>query len=489
MFLFEDKDLVLKNAKLNALDRSQAIIEFSPEGIIQSANTNFLSVMGYSLNEIKGQHHSIFVDEAEKSAPAYKEFWRRLQGGEYQQAEYRRIAKGGRDVWIQASYNPLFDKNGKVFGVVKFASDITAQKIKGIEDDAKLAAIAKSMATIEFLMDGTILDANQNFLATLGYESFEVVGKHHRMFVEPKYAASQEYADFWKKLARGEFQAAQYKRLGKGGREIWIEASYNPIFDGRGVPYKVVKYATEITRQISVMQNVIDNLTGIESSISLIGRQAATSSEGAVESSQNMDTIASAVEEMNASVTEISSSMTQSHQAVGSAIEQTDHADVAVKKLEGAAAAMSGIVETIQNIASQINLLSLNATIEAARAGESGKGFAVVAGEVKSLARQAADATSSIGSEIGNVQAISREVSGNLDEIKASVRNVENYVASTASAVEEQSAVTLNISTTMQQAAIAARGISDNMIEITRAVEETSALANATKEEAGLLKK
>lgn len=489
MFSFEAKDQTLKNSKLEALDRSQAIIEFSPEGIIQDANKNFLQAMGYDLDEIKGRHHSIFVDAAERSQPEYEMFWKNLRAGQYQQAEYRRLAKGQRDVWIQASYNPLLDKNGKVFAVVKFASDITSRKIKSIEDDAKLAAIAKSMATIEFLMDGTILDANQNFLTCLGYESFEVVGKHHRMFVDPKYAGSQEYVDFWKGLSRGEFQAGQYLRRGKGGREVWIEASYNPILDSRGVPYKVVKYATEITRQINVMQNVIENLSGIETSIRLIGSQAATASEGAVESSQNMDTIASAVEEMNASVTEISSSMTQSHQAVGSAIEQSEKADIAVQKLDGAASAMNGIVETIQSIASQINLLSLNATIEAARAGEAGKGFAVVAGEVKSLARQAADATDSIGLEIGNIQGVSREVVGSLEEIKKSIRNVENYVASTASAVEEQSAVTLNISTTMQGAASAARGISSNMIEITRAVEETSALANDTKAEAGLLKK
>ncbi|MGE3641628.1 MAG: PAS domain-containing protein, partial [Pirellulales bacterium] len=235
--------------ELAAIGKSQAVIEFNNDGTIVQANPNFLNAVGYSLEEIQGQHHRMFCDPAYTQSPAYQEFWAKLNRGEYQAAEYQRFGKGGKEIWIQASYNPIVDSNGKVCKVVKYATDVTAQKIKNADYEGQISAIGKSQAVIEFKMDGTVVYANANFLKTLGYELDEIRGKHHRMFCEPTFAASAEYQAFWAALNRGEYQAAEYKRIGKGGKEIWIQASYNPILDLNGKPFKVVKYASDITEQ------------------------------------------------------------------------------------------------------------------------------------------------------------------------------------------------------------------------------------------------
>ncbi len=232
-----------------AIGKAQAVIEFSLDGTVITANDNFLKALGYTLEEVKGRHHSMFVDEAYKQSPAYKEFWAKLNRGEYDAAEYKRIGKGGREVWIQASYNPIMDSNGKPFKVVKYATDVTHQKLLNADYQGQIAAIGKAQAVIEFNMDGTVITANNNFLGALGYSLDEIKGKHHSMFVEEAYRQSPAYTEFWARLNRGEYQAAEYKRIGKGGREVWIQASYNPIMDLNGRPFKVVKYATDITAQ------------------------------------------------------------------------------------------------------------------------------------------------------------------------------------------------------------------------------------------------
>ena len=221
-----------------AIRKSQAVIEFSMDGTILDANDNFLKALGYTLDEVKGKHHSIFVDEAYRQSGDYREFWAKLNRGEYVANEFKRIGKGGKEVWIQASYNPIMDLNGKPFKVVKYATDITQQKLTNADYSGQIAAIGKSQAVIEFKMDGTILTANDNFLKTLGYTLDEVKGKHHSMFVEEAYRQSPDYREFWAKLNRGEYQAAEYKRIGKGGKEVWIQASYNPIMDSTASPSK-----------------------------------------------------------------------------------------------------------------------------------------------------------------------------------------------------------------------------------------------------------
>ncbi|MFC7478228.1 methyl-accepting chemotaxis protein [Dankookia sp. GCM10030260] len=243
-----------EQGQLTAIDKAQAVIDFSLDGRVLHANANFLATLGYSLEEVRGQHHSLFVEPAYRQSPEYRAFWDKLGRGEYDAGEYKRIGKGGREVWIQASYNPILDLNGKPFKVVKYATDVTKAKLRAADSAGQLAAIDKAQAVIEFGLDGRVLHANANFLATLGYSLEEVRGQHHSLFVEPAYRQSPEYRAFWDKLGRGEYDAGQYKRIGKGGREVWIQASYNPILDLNGKPFKVVKYATDITVEVKTAE-------------------------------------------------------------------------------------------------------------------------------------------------------------------------------------------------------------------------------------------
>lgn len=252
-FQMEQQELQAISAALN---RVQAIIEFDMQGHVLHANDNFLKTLGYSLDEIEGKHHRMFCDPEYAGSSAYRDFWARLNRGEFDSGEYRRIGKGGREVWIQASYNPVMDAEGRPYKVVKFASDITAQRRQTAEFEGKVRAIDLAQAVIEFNLDGTVITANDNFLKTLGYTLDDIRGKHHRLFCEPDYALSDAYREFWAKLNRGEFDAGRYKRLGRGGREVWIQATYNPILDASGRPYKVVKFATDITQQVELEASV-----------------------------------------------------------------------------------------------------------------------------------------------------------------------------------------------------------------------------------------
>jgi len=422
-------------SQITAISRAQAVIAFEMDGTIVNANENFLNAMGYTLAEIKGKHHSMFVEQAMRDSAAYREFWAKLNRGEYQSAEYKRIGKGGREVWFLASYNPVLDEKGKPFRVVKFAADVTKEKLSNADLAGQIAAIGKSQAVIEFKMDGTIIGANQNFLSTVGYALEEIRGRHHSMFVDPSERDGAAYREFWAALNRGEYQAAEYKRIGKGGKEVWIQASYNPILDLNGKPFKVVKYATDTTAQVLVR----------------IGNERVRGM---------MESVAAGAEELNASVREISEAMTKSRETASTAVGRVEAADAQAKRLNEAAQAMSGIVELIGNITGQINLLALNATIESARAGEAGRGFAVVASEVKNLATQAKQATDKIGQEISNLNGISGDVVSALDSIKQAIQGVNEYVTATAAAVEEQSTVTSEMSSSMQRAAAEAKAIS-----------------------------
>jgi methyl-accepting chemotaxis protein len=257
-------------AQATAIGESQAVIEFNLDGTIITANENFLKALGYTLAEIKGKHHSMFVEPSERDSAAYREFWAKLNRGEYQAGEYKRIGKGSNEVWIEASYNPVRDADGKPFKIVKFATDVTAKKIRSMESAGKIDAIVRAQAVIEFNMDGTIITANENFLKTMGYSLAEIQGKHHSMFAEPAMRESAEYREFWAKLNRGEYSAAEYKRIGKGGKEVWILASYNPILDEQNKPFKVVKFATEVTEQKLNTANLAGQIAAIGKSQAVI---------------------------------------------------------------------------------------------------------------------------------------------------------------------------------------------------------------------------
>jgi methyl-accepting chemotaxis protein len=311
------------------------------------------------------------------------------------------------------------------------------------------------------------------------------------MFVDPAVRSSADYTAFWAKLRRGEYEAARYRRLGKGGREIWIQASYNAIFDPAGRPYKVVKFATDVTAQVALLDNlrrmIDENFAEIDEAVGSTSEKSQAAADVAAETSGRVQTMAAAVEELASAVAEISESMARSRQATDSAFEQARAAGDFTRRLSGAASAMGGIVGLIQSIAGQINLLALNATIESARAGEAGRGFAVVAQEVKMLAGQAAKATEQIAAEINGVQAISSEVVGALESIGGSVDTMRDNVISTAAALEEQSAVTRDMSATMHGTSQAVIAISDNIAAIAGAVGQVSSAVATTRDAAKVL--
>ena len=415
--------------QIEAIGKSQAVIEFDMDGKILTANQNFLDAMGYTLAEVQGKHHQIFVDPAYAKSPEYKKFWETLRAGKYMAAEYQRFGKGGKEVWIQASYNPIIDMNGRPFKVVKYATDVTAEKLRAADYAGQIEAIGKSQAVISFELDGTIIDANDNFLNAMGYKLADLKGRNHSMCVDPEYVKTDAYKDFWAALRRGEYQSGEFKRMGKGGKDVWISASYNPVFDMNGRPFKVVKYASDITKQVMTRT---------------------TAEELAEGSSASAEAVASASEEMLAAIQEISESMHRSQIAVNDIVAKSEMADGIRTELESTSESMSGVVQIIRDLAEQVNLLALNATIEAARAGDAGKGFAVVAGEVKNLATQTAKATDQIEVQINSMLSITKRVVDSTREISESAGSVSDYVNTVASAVEEQTSVTHDISKNIQ---------------------------------------
>jgi methyl-accepting chemotaxis protein len=431
-----------------ALSRSQAFIEFEPDGTIITANANFLSVMGYDLDEVTGRHHTMFLDPAYAKSPKYREFWAKLTAGEFQRARIKRLGKGGKEVWIEASYNPLIGSDGKVYRIIKVASDVTERHQESADARGQINAISRSQAVIEFKLDGTILTANENFCSALGYRLEEIRGQHHRLFVTPEEASGPEYQEFWRKLSSGEFWSGEYKRIGKGGREVWIQASYNPIFDASGRPYKVVKYATDITARkaaVNELSHVLELLAQGNLNCSIDGEfpgeleqvrlafnetvdrfgtivlelretssalRAATGEilAGANDLAERTTRQAAAIEETSAAVEQLSQAVTANAQRAESArtnaksvsegaIEAGDvmgEANLAMEDVTTQASKISNIIGMIDDIAFQTNLLALNASVEAARAGDAGKGFAVVAVEVRRLAQSAAAASNDV---------------------------------------------------------------------------------------------
>ncbi len=563
MFLFTTNSRNEK-ARLDALDRSQAVIEFTLDGLVIDANRNFLDAMGYSLAEIKGRPHSLFVDPEQANGAGYRQFWNELRAGRFQTGEFRRIAKDGKEVWIRATYNPILGFDGRPQGVVKFASVITEEKLKSADAEGKLAAIGRSQAMIEFALDGTVLSANDNFLSLMGYRLEEIRNRHHRIFVDPAEAAKPDYAAFWDGLRRGEFRSAQFRRQSKDGREVWIQATYAPILDPAGRPWKVVKFASDITGQhdrdadfrsqieaigrsqaviqfktdgtildananfLKAMQYDLDEVVGRNHSLfvfpeyretqdyrdfwdilrsgrfhtSLYRRRAkdgsdvwinasynpVLSDDGQVqkvvkfatnvtsmikarleairfskETVQQVTAVAEAVEQMCGSAGRISADILKSRDVVDDIDRRTGEADAATGRLNDAAAAMDGVAKFIDSIASQIKLLALNATIEAARAGEAGRGFAVVATEVKSLAEQTSSATERIAVEIQSMQEVVRQVVGSLGGIAQSVESVKETVHGVTHSAEEQKALTGGVVSSMRQARSNVEAINHNL--------------------------
>ncbi|PIF39506.1 LOW QUALITY PROTEIN: methyl-accepting chemotaxis sensory transducer with Pas/Pac sensor [Delftia sp. 60] len=362
------------SSQLKALYSTQAVIELDPQGHILFANAQFLDLMGYELDELRGQHHRIFLDPADAQARDYRDFWARLARGQAFVGRCRRIDRQGREVWLQANYSPVLDSRGQVLRVVKYAMDISAEVLRDAEASSQLAAVGRAQAVIEFGLDGSILRCNRNFLQAMGYASEdELVGRHHSMFVAPQERSSAEYAAFWAHLSQGKHYRGQFRRIGRLGNDVWIEANYSPVLNQSGQPFKVVKYATDITQRYEATRLV----------------------QSAFEQLQQL----------------VRDSAAQAHDAHAQARDVTRIAQRGDVALDSAVDAMSSIssnsrrigemVGLIDGIAFQTNLLALNAAVEAARAGEQGRGFGVVAGEVRSLAQRCAEAAREVKSVIG----------------------------------------------------------------------------------------
>ena len=466
-------------ALFDSIDRSHARIAFAPDGTVLEANANFLDLVGYTLGELKGQNHRNLVTPTERDAPAYRSFWDALHRGEAQTHEFKRVAKDGRVIWIQATYSPVLDRAGRITKIVKLASDITAQVQRAIDQEGQLAALNRSQAVIEFALDGTVLTANANFLEAVGYRLDEIRGQHHSLFVDASERTGEAYRSFWAELGRGEFKSGEFRRIAKGGREVWIQATYNPISDRDGVPIKVVKFATDITAQIherhrrAEAQHAIGtDLDAIGHAVENVTRQTAEAAGTVGQVSSDIQSVASGAEELSASVGEISQQVSHAARMAGQAVEQAQRTGTIVAGLSEQAAHIGEVVTLIQGIAAQTNLLALNATIEAARAGAAGKGFAVVAAEVKALAAQTAKATDQIREQIQATQAATREAVDAIGLIQGTIRSLNEVSGAIAAAVEEQSAVTREMSGSMHTAADGVTTIAGSMEDIALASEQ-----------------
>ncbi len=395
---------------------------------------------------------------------------------------------------LQARINRVVDAAGAVLGYVVAWDDISNRQKLELDLAGQVAAIRRSQAVIEFELDGTIINANENFLKTMGYSLAEVQGKKHSMFVDDVYRISAEYIDFWAGLNRGEFVTGSFRRVGKGGREVYIQGVYSPILNKQGKPFKVVKYASDVTKLKQIeksLENTVQSLGSAAHELTATSQQMASNSEetsaqagvvsaAAEQVSRNIGTVAAAAEQMGASIKEIAKNANEAARVAMSAVKVAEKTNVTVSKLGESSAEIGNVIKVITSIAQQTNLLALNATIEAARAGEAGKGFAVVANEVKELAKQTAKATEDIGRKIDAIQADTKGAVDAIAHIGAIIGQINDIQSTIASAVEEQTATTSEISRNVGEAALGSGEIAQNVMGVAEAARCTTKGASQT---------
>lgn len=597
---------------LSALNRSQAIIEFDIQGNVLKANDNFLKVTGYSAEEVQNRHHSLFCDPEYANSNDYKNFWAKLGRGEFETGEFRRIGKGGKEIWILASYNPVQNESGQFYKVIKIATDITQSKVElkvrqdimnltsivsegdlrgdimnvnekfcqvskyskeeligkphnttrhpdmpkevfkemwatigrgkifrgvvknrakdgspyyvdaviapimgdngkpkkylGVRYDITnleierqnmkgvLSAIDSAFAYIEFDVNGHVVKINKNFQDTMGYDIKEIEGKSHSQFCDPDYVRSTEYNEFWPDLRSGKPKSGIFKRIAKGGREVWLQAAYSPVMDEVGRVIKVIKIATDVTEQQKMIFSIQETATTLAGASSELTATATELSNNASKTSQEsiqasaaseqvsagVQTVATNVEEMVASIKEIARSTTESSQMAKMTMMKAQESNATVTKLGKSSQEIGDVIKVISSIAQQTNLLALNATIEAARAGEAGKGFAVVANEVKELAKQTAKATDDITNKIGAIQSDTLSAVDAISGISQAVEKLNSISGVIAAAVEEQTATTNEISRVVVQSKKGVEGITSTIKTVSVAAAESTASSNQT---------
>jgi methyl-accepting chemotaxis protein len=472
--------------------RSRANIEYSVDGTIECANDLFLKLIGYTWEEVKGGNHAMFVEEEEQQGAKYKEFWATLIRGVPQTGEFKRLGKGGRELWVASTYYPIADLEGKVYRLHQFLSDVTEQKLRNADVAGQVEAINRSQPVSHYAMDGTILDLNQHFEQLLGYRRAELVGKHVSMFVDQATRESADYKamsrELWAKLNRGEYHTGEARRATKDGKEIWIQFSYNPILDLNGKPFKVVNYITDITQRRKIAEAVAQISEGLASAsedLTATGQQMSTNAQetlaqtnmlsaGAEQVNSNLQAMAAGSEEMGSSIREIARNTHDSAKVATGAVMIADEANRIVSKLGTSSTAIGQVIKVITSIAQQTNLLALNATIEAARAGEAGKGFAVVAHEVKELAKKTAEATEDISRKIEAIQGETKSAVAAITQISEIIKQVNEISSAIATAVEEQSATTAEMTRTAGEAARGSSEIARNIGGVAEAAQITT---------------
>ncbi len=436
-------------ARRLAVDRSTAMIEFKPDGTIVGANENLLTTMGYWLEEIVGQHHRLFCFSDYQASADYRKFWQRLAAGEFIRERFLRRNKQGQDVWLEASYNPIRGADGRIEGVLKLATDITAQVAREQEQNSMIEAIDRSMAVIAFNLKGEVLEANENFEQAMGYRLNEIRGKHHRMFCTREEADSAEYRYFWERLNKGEFFSGRFQRINRHGDTIWLSATYNPVFDAAGRLYKVVKFARDVTDQVR-RQQAESEAAKLAYDISQQTDESAR--HGAKVIRETVDVVRGIADELSRAAEGITAVSQQSEM-------------------------ISSIVQVIRGIAEHTNLLALNAAIEAARAGEHGKGFAVVAAEVRKLAERSQVAAQEISETARSSVALAERAGTLFEGIIPSITKTSDLVQEIASASDEQSSGVGQINSAMAQLSQTTQQNASASEELAATAEEMSAQA------------
>ena len=494
--------------QLQAIYKSQCVVEYGMDGRVLTANENFLRLVEYSLEEVVGKHHQLFVLPEEQGSAAYRQFWMDLVQATPQMGEFRRVDRDGKVGWLQAIYTPILDPQGKPYKIVEFATDITARKVDELNNGRQVEQISQTQLVIEFTPDGLITRANENFLAMIGYTSYELIGKHHRSLLCTKHHSVEEYRTFWQELSLGHYLTTEHKYIAKGEKERWLQATYNPVLDASGKLKSVSLAAVNLTQRKRMEMNLATTLSAVSQSADALlmaseeltcisenmgasseqtAIQAAVVASASEEVHQNVATVAAGAEETGVTVREVARSAAEAATVATKAVQVADEVNRTVAKLGDSSREIGAVVKTITSIAEQTNLLALNATIEAARAGGAGKGFAVVANEVKELAKETAGATEDISRKIEAIQHDTEAAVAAIAEIEGIIQQIHDFQNTIASAVEEQSSTMAEISRTIEEAARGTSEIASNMTGVAQGAQATATGASQTMSAASQL--